>query len=77
MNVKEVREALEVKFNIEKDTQLKDSIVQLTYHDVKQRADDYQKSKLLAYKTFEEKNLGKWVTKPFEQDCFTISHPIS
>jgi len=73
-----LRETFEKKLiNHEKasnDDELKTLASQITYHEAKQMADEYQKSKVFVYKSLDESGLGKWITKPFEQNHFTISN---
>lgn len=56
-------------------SQLKDVLRNMTYHEAKQLADDYQKSKMFVYNSFDEAGLGTWITKPFEQNDFFL--PLS
>lgn len=63
-------ESLRVKF---KDELMLSTQTELTYHEAKHYAQDYQHAKLQVYKAFDEKTLGKWITKPFEQNHFTIN----
>lgn len=44
----------------------------LTYHEVKHMAKDYQQTKIKIYQAFKDSNLGTWITIPFEQNCFSI-----
>ena len=48
---------------------------EFSYNDLKLLAEDYQNAKLKVYGAFEKKNLGSWITKPFEQDHFIINKP--
>jgi hypothetical protein len=63
------REFLREKFSEDEIVNLK-----VTYHEAKQTAGDYQNSKLFVYKSFDHNSLGKWLTKPFEQNHFMIAN---
>lgn len=45
----------------------------LTYNQVKILAIEYQKTKSKMYEAFKKSNLGDWIKKPFEQNCFNIT----
>lgn len=79
MEVKQLRETFESKLlqNVDQNIDIMQFISELTYHGAKQLADDYQQCKVFLYKSFDENSLGKWITKPFEQNHFMITNSIS
>lgn len=44
----------------------------VTYSQMKLLSSDYQLAKLKVYEAFRKANLGSWLTKPFEQNYFSL-----
>lgn len=71
-NVSGLKDTLNGRFS---DESVKvDDIKSMTYDEIKARAYDYQQTKLLVYKSFDQSGLGKWMTKPCDQNYFKINN---
>lgn len=51
---------------------LNENLSLVTYNQVKLLSNDYQLAKLKVYEAFRKANLGSWITKPFEQNYFSL-----
>lgn len=49
---------------------------QFNYNHVKLLSKDYQLAKLKVYEAFRKASLGQWITKPWEQNYFSLSDSI-
>jgi Mor family transcriptional regulator len=57
----------------ENDSSNLNSNFNFNYNHVKLLSKEYQLAKLKVYEAFRKANLGQWITKPWEQNYFSLS----